>query len=35
VGAYRIYATPTMVVVDRNMRLIAAPRTVEEAKEWF
>jgi peroxiredoxin len=35
VGGYRIYATPTMVVVDREMRLIAAPRTVEEAKEWL
>jgi peroxiredoxin len=35
VDAYRIYATPTMVVVDKEMRLIAAPRTVEEAKEWL
>jgi peroxiredoxin len=35
VEGYRIYATPTMVVVDKDMRLIAAPRTVEEAKEWF
>jgi thiol-disulfide isomerase/thioredoxin len=35
VEGYRIYATPTMVVLDREMRLIAAPRTVEEAKEWL
>lgn len=35
VDGYKIYATPTMVVVDRGMRLIAAPRTVDEAKQWF
>ncbi len=35
VEGYRIYATPTMVVVDREMRFIAAPRSVEEAKEWL
>jgi len=35
VEGYRIYATPTMVVVDREMHFIAAPRSVEEAKEWL
>jgi hypothetical protein len=35
VEGYRIYATPTMVLVDKEMRLIAAPRTVKEAKEWL
>ncbi len=35
VDGYRLYATPTMVVVDREMRMIAAPRTVDDAKEWF
>ncbi|HLF14152.1 MAG TPA: thioredoxin family protein [Bacteroidota bacterium] len=32
---YHIYATPTMVVVDNEMRMIAAPATVEEARKWF
>jgi peroxiredoxin len=35
VAAYHIYATPTMVVVDKNMRMIAEPKTVEEAMQWF
>ncbi len=35
VDGYKIYATPTMVVVDKEMRMIAAPRTVDDAKEWF
>ena len=35
VDAYHLYATPTMVVVDPDMRLIAAPSTLDEAKQWF
>ncbi len=33
--SYHLYATPTMIVVDREMRMIAAPATVEEARQWF
>lgn len=30
---YNIYATPTMILLDRNFKIIAKPRTVNELKE--
>ena len=30
---YFIYATPTMFLVDKNRKLIAMPKTIEELKK--
>jgi peroxiredoxin len=35
VDAYHVYATPAMVLVDPEMRVIDAPSTIDEAKKWF
>ena len=32
---YYIYATPTMILIDTEQKIIAKPSDINDLKEWF